>query len=53
MKDEDRENLKRLRENWFPRRGARWYWWVLADAIMLAWMLRRWVERLIRRRRLR
>lgn len=51
MVSDDRENIRRLRGGWFPRRDARWYWWVIADAMVLAGVVRRWAERKVRRRR--
>jgi len=39
------ENLKRLRGGWHPRKDARWYWWVLADAMVLVSILKMWAGR--------
>jgi len=36
------ENLDRLRHGWFPRADARWYWWMIADAMVLVSILKPW-----------
>jgi hypothetical protein len=45
------ENLDRIRDGWFPRQDANWFWWVVADTIVLVSILKLMVMDKLRAKR--
>jgi hypothetical protein len=45
------ENIDRIRDGWIPRKDAHWFWWVVADAIVLVSILKLIVMDKLRARR--
>lgn len=46
-----KENLDRILHGWFPRQDAHWFWWVVADIIVLVSIMKLVVMDKLRARR--